>query len=269
MTEKPILNFIKNTLDVIEDIVAIGIAVGILLFGWFVDESIFENATLLWSGVVTILTIMAIGNLRDRSRRLRKIHETVNETFREIKGSKIIEESGADNFFNRSEDEIKNSLMTATEIDMVGITFATTRGNIQELIKDRLKVSAKIRIIMLDNTSDDSLEQLVRRSWSKKANKGDYISMIGYTTDLLEEVINEPGLSGSFEIGYLPFIPSIGMTLVDMGQDTGVGVVSLYHQLKKPSQTFSFSKHNDPETCRFYIDQFNLMWAECNKHKLK
>src|SRR5688572_4888046 len=94
-----ILNFLRSILDVIEDLAAITIAGGILAFGWFVDKELFQNNPLLWSGVVSILIVMAIGNLRDRRIRFQKIHQTVDKTYHEILGSKTIVTMGADDFF--------------------------------------------------------------------------------------------------------------------------------------------------------------------------
>ncbi len=264
-----IVNLLRNGLDVIEDLVAIFIAAGILIFGWFVDQEIFQNDPLLWSGVVMILIVMAIGNLRDRRRRFRKIHKTVDETLQEIRGNKVYEVSGADHFFKGKQEEIQEKLLKATTIDLIGITLSTTVGKTLDLIKDHLKANGNVRIIILDSKSDDALAQLVKHSWSKKASKEKYIAMIENTSDLLEEISNEPGLNGSFEIGYLPFISSVGMTLVDSNQNTGVGIVTIYHQLKKASPAFCINKHDDPETFHFYCEQFNLMWDECNTNKVK
>jgi len=264
-----ITNFLRSVLDVIEDLVTITIAAGILIFGWFVDKEIFQNNPLLWSGVVSILIVMAIGNLRDRRRRFQKIHQTVDKTLQEVLGNKIITTMGADEFFKGRMEKIQDKLLNATTIDLLGITLSTTVGATLKLIKDRLKANGKIRIIILDSNSDEALEQLVKQSWSKRASKEKYIDMIENTSDLLEEVSNEPGIKGSLEIGYLPFIPSVGMTLVDAKKDTGAGIVKVYQQLKKGTRSFYFNKHDAPETFDFYCEQFNLMWAECKTNKVK
>ncbi|WKZ47935.1 MAG: hypothetical protein QY306_01045 [Anaerolineales bacterium] len=264
-----IANFLKSVFDVIEDLVAIAIAVGILLFGWFVDSAVFQDNPLLWSGVISILIVMAVGNLRDRRSRFQKIHQSVDRTLQEILGSKIITTMGADDFFRGGLEKIEGKLLHATTIDLAGITLSTTAGTTLKLIKDRLKANGKVRIIILDSNSDAALEQLVKQSWSKRASKEKYIAMIENVSDLFEEVSNEPGIRGSFEVGYLPFIPSVGMTLVDTKKDGGVGIVKVYQQLKKGSRLFYFSKHDAPETFEFYCEQFNLMWAECRTNKVK
>ncbi len=264
-----IVNFLRGVFDVIEDLVTIVIAVGILIFGWFVDKEIFQNSPLLWSGVVSILIIMAIGNLRDRRRRFQKIHQTVDRILQEILGNKVVTTMGADEFFKVGMEKIQERLLHATTIDLLGITHSTTVGATLKIIKDRLKANGKVRIIVLDSNSDAALEQLVRQSWSKRASKQKYTAMIENVSDLLEEVGNEPGVRGSFEIGYLPFIPLVGMTLVDAKKDTGVGIVKVYQQLKKGSRLFFFNKHDASETFDFYCEQFNLMWAECKANKVK
>ena len=138
-----IINFLRGMLDVIEDLVTIGIAAGILIFGWFVDKEVFQNNPLLWSGVVSILIIMAIGNLRDRRRRFQKIHQTVDKTLQEVLGNKIIMTMGADEFFKDRMEKIQDKLMSATTIDILGITLSTTVGTTLDLIKDRLKQTEK------------------------------------------------------------------------------------------------------------------------------
>ena len=233
------------------------------------DKSIFQNSPLLWSSIVSMLTIMAIGNLRDRRRRLRKIHKAVDETLREIRGNKIIEVSGADHFFERDDDSIQDRLRNARTIDIIGITLSTTVGITRELVKDRLKDKTNIRIIILDNSYDDSLKQLVKRSWSKRASKEKYVALIDNTSDLLEDIGIKSGLTGSFKIGYLPFIPSVGMTIIDCKSSSGVGIVEVYHQLIKTSKKFYINRHDDPETFEFYCKQFELMWSECETNKVK
>jgi hypothetical protein len=264
-----ILNFLKSIFDVIEDLVAIGIAISILIFGWSKDTDAFKNSPLLWGGIVSILTIMAIGNLRDRRYRFQKIHTTVEKTFQEILDHKIVIPMAADDFFKDGAEKIQDSLLNAATIDLLGITLSTTAGTTLKLIKDRLKANGKVRIIILDSTSDTALEQLVQQSWSKRASKEKYIALLDNVSDLLEEISNEPGIKGSFEIGYLPFIPSVGMTLVDSKKDNGAGIVKVYQQLKKGSRLFYFNKHDAPETFEFYCEQFNLMWAECKVNKVK
>lgn len=264
-----ITNFLTSVLNVIEDLVTIFIAAGILLFGWFVDKEIFQNNPLLWSGVISILIIMAIGNLRDRSRRFQKIHQTVDKTYKEILGNKILVTPGADEFFKIGKGEIQDKLFNSTTIDLIGITLSTTVGTTLNLIKDRLKSNGKIRIIILDSKSDNALEQLVKQSWSKRASKAKYVAMLENTSDLLEEISNEPGIKGSFEIGFLPFIPSVGITLVDSKKATGVGIVKVYQPLQKKNLSFYISKHDSPETFDFYCEQFNLMWAECKTNRIR
>jgi hypothetical protein len=264
-----VLTLFINVLDVIEDLVVIFIASGYLLYGWFVDKEIFQNAPVLWSGVAMILGLMTIANLRDRRRRFRKIHETVDETLQEIRGSKVVEFAGADHFFKGEQEEIRDRLINARTIDLLGITLSTTVGPSRELIKNRLGANGEVRIIILDSSSSDALTQLVKRSWSKKASIEKYTAMLENTSDLLEEISSEPGSTGSFEIGYLPFIPSVGMTLVDSRQENGVGIVSIYHQLKKSNLAFCIYKKRDPETFNFYCEQFDLMWDDCKTNKVK
>jgi hypothetical protein len=270
MKWESIKQFLRDTLDLIEDIFAIIIALSILLFGWFVDKDLFQNSPLLWSGIVAILTIMAIGNLRDRRRRLWKIHQTVDETLREMRAKKkFIEISGADDFFEADEDSIQNRLRNAKTIDIVGITLSTTVGSRRELVKDRLKEKTTIRIIILDNNHDDSLEQLVKRSWSKRVSKKRYGGLIDHTSDLLEDIGIKTGLKGSFRVGYLPFLPSVGMILVDSNLLSGAGIVEVYHQLAKASKKFYINQHDDPRTFEFYRQQFELMWSECEANTVK
>src|SRR5689334_8957433 len=101
-----IANFLRGVLDVIEDLVTIAIATGILILGWFIDKEVFQNNALLWSGVISILIVMAIGNLRDRSRRFQKIHQTVDKTLQEVIDNKIIMTMGADEFFKIGMEKI-------------------------------------------------------------------------------------------------------------------------------------------------------------------
>ena len=84
-----------------------------------------------------------------------------------------------------------------------------------------------MRIIILDGSSNEALEQLVKRSWSNKASVEKYTYMLENARDLLVEIgLESEKYAGSLELRYLPFVPSIGLTLVDSENNNGVGIVT-------------------------------------------
>jgi len=106
MTKKKLKKWFDKIINIIEDIVTILIAMGMLIFGWFIDNDLFTNNILLWSGVISILIIMAIGNIRDRNKLYNDIQETTEKTLAEIINSKIYDVDGADQLFTAKKSKI-------------------------------------------------------------------------------------------------------------------------------------------------------------------
>jgi len=252
MTKKKLKKWFDKIINIIEDIVTILIAMGMLIFGWFIDNDLFTNNILLWSGVISILIIMAIGNIRDRNKLYNDIQETTEKTLAEIINSKIYDVDGADQLFTAKKSKISERIESGTTIDVLGITLSTSVGDLLEKIKERVKVGSEIRIIIIDSDSEEVLSQLVKVSWSKKAKIQKYKSMIDNTIDLIKELGIENKFNGSLKIGLLPFIPNFGLTLIDSNQENAYGIVTLYTQLRNIKRFFTISSKDTPKTFKFY-----------------
>jgi hypothetical protein len=268
-SEFKLKDVLRWALDVIEDLVSIAIAAALLIYGWLVDQEVVKNTPLVLSTIIGILIIMAIGNLRDRRNRFRQMQETVEQTLQEVEGNKIYEVAGADKFFSEGRHEFHNKMIPiASSIAISGITLSGTVGRILDPLKDRLRAGAQVRVMMLDSTADDALRQLVKCSWSKKAKVEKYVAMLENSSDLLKDIGSESGLVGSFEIGYLPFVPSVGITLIESEHKSDTALVEIHHQLRKCSRGFQVDSSEDPESFQLYREQFELMWKECRTEKI-
>lgn len=246
--------------DVIEEIVSILLITVLLVYAWLVDRAVLQNVPLLLGSAISILILIAISNLRDRLYRFRRIQETVEQTRRAVLESTIYQVAGADEFFGGRDESYGDLLSTASSIAISGITLSGTVQTYRATLRERLEAGARIRLLIIDPTSEDVLKQIVSRSWSSVATPDYYRGSLGFISELIENIGNTPKATGSLEIGYLPFVPSFGVMLVNPKEKNGAGFVEIYHHLTDKSPGFRISTGGDPQTFQLYRQQFELMW---------
>ncbi len=89
------------------------------------------------------------------------------------------------------------------------------------------------------------------------------------TASLVEVIASSPDITGSLELGYLPYLPAYGFSMVDPDTPDGIIVVELYHHRStEDNPTFELSAARDGEWYQFFRRQFDLMWASCRVVKL-
>ena len=261
-------DLLRWAFEVIEEVVSLLIAAGILVYTEFVAPEQPGNTSLLLDGTILIAGLIAISNLRDRLYRFRRIHESVEQTRQAIRDCTIHQTVGADRFFIGRDESYGELLSTASSISISGITLSGTVQSFRATLRERLEAGAQIRLIILDPTSDEALRQLVLRSWSSVATPEYYKGSLGFISELIGNIGNTPQATGSLEIGYLPFVPSFGITLVSPGQKNGTGFVEIYQHMTDASPGFRIDADKDPSTFQLYREQYNKMWRKCRTQKI-
>lgn len=259
---------LRAVADVIEEIVSILLITALLAYAWFVDHTVLQDVPLLLGSAISILILVAISSLRDRLYRFRRIQEIVEETRQAILENTIIHVTRADEFFGGRDASYADLLSTASSIAISGITLSGTVQTYRATFRERLEAGAWIRLLIIDPTSEDVLKQIVLRSWSNVATPDYYKGSLGFISELVENIGNTPRAAGSLEIGYLPFAPSFGVTLVDPEEKDGAGFVEIYHHLTDKSPGFGISAGKDARTFQLYREQFELMWKASSTKRI-
>lgn len=259
---------LRRVPDVIEEVVSILIIIVLLVYAWLVDHAVLQDVPLLLGSAIAILILIAISNLRDRLYRFRRIQDQVEKTHQAILKSAIYQVAGADEFFTGRDDSYGELLSTASSIAISGVTLSGTVQTYRATLRERLEAGARVRLLIIDPTSEEVLAQIVRRSWSSVATPDYYKGSLGFISELIENIGNIPNATGSLELGYLPFVPSFGVTLTDPEEKDGAGFVEIYHHLTDKSPGFQISPSTDPQTFQLYHEQFELLWKASNIRKI-
>ena len=254
--------------DVIEEIVSLIIAIIILVYTNYIAPSDPNNIVLLLNGVLLVVGLVAISNLRDRLYRFRKIQGAVDKISLDVQERTIYKSTGPDEFFTGRDESYGEYLSSASSIGISGITLSGTIQTHRLTLQRSLEKGSQIKIIILDPESDDALNQLVLRSWSNSATAEYYKGSLKFISELITNIGNTQQAKGTLEIGYLPFVPSLGMTILENEKLQGVAFIELYHHLTDSSPGFFIDESKAPNSFQLYHIQFEKMWKKCKIQKI-
>ncbi len=253
--------------DIIGDLISIIIAASLIIrIQTQKTPSSISDISELLTGVLAILILIALNGIWDRFKKLRHIEDLLEKN-QKVLDSKVFERVRAEEFFQRETSLDQSVFENATRIDISGITLGNTSSEFSYILGKRLSLGATIRIILLD-TNQEELNQIVKRSWGT-ATPEYYKDRISNTSALLRIVGNTAKPKGTLEIGYLPFVPSFGITIIDSNKSEGRGWIEIYHHNStEPSPSFEITAKNDSYWFRFFSEQFDLMWKQCKVEKI-
>ncbi|MEX2160986.1 MAG: hypothetical protein WD751_03645 [Anaerolineales bacterium] len=260
-------------LNQIEDIFAILVALAVLIWGWLINESILENVPLLLGGITAILTLIVIGHWRDRRKLFAENIKLSKQILTEIDSKTIIQfESGdsillpRDEAFEKRGKNFGATLAGASTIGLCGRTLSSTVKEHESRLTKALQSGADVRIILIDPDERTALEQLVEVSWSDAAKVEVYNHLIKYSSELLASIGKSKGISGSLKIGFLPYVPSFGLTVLNGQTNEGVIFVKLWFHGENISLGPLFDKVSSPNRFGQFAGQFEKMWDDCKEH---
>ena len=173
----------------------------------------------------------------------------------------------AGDFFT-SQSSLPNQLLSnASTICLSGFTLGRTTREYLRFLDERLRAGAAVRIMILEPKQELLEECAVRSSGITSADH--WRKRLDSTVSLVEAIGNSPDITGSLELGYLPYLPSYGFSMVDPDAPDGITVVELYHHRSaEDNPTFELRVVRDGEGYQFFRRQFDLMWASCRVEKL-
>ena len=169
----------------------------------------------------------------------------------------------AEDFLFSSNVISNQTFSAANTIFLSGMTLTRTTREHMYVLGQRLIAGASIRIMILDS-SDNLMEELALRSYGGTTaaywkNRLDSVSTV------IDVIAKTPGATGKLEIGYLPYIPSFGLTMINPDDELkGICFLEIYHHKSaEPNPTFILTASEDTFWYKFFRNQFEILWQSC------
>jgi hypothetical protein len=174
----------------------------------------------------------------------------------------------ASRFFSTEQRISRQSLSGANVIYLSGVNLTRTLREYLHILGERLVAGAHIRVIIVDYQSDTALKELIAKSVesAKIENRQAALKAASTTVELLAQT---PGAKGKLDVGFLPYIPHFGLTLIEPDSPNGICSVALYHHRSlEPTIKFQLTAADDPEWYNFFRKQYENLWLSCRVHSL-
>jgi len=252
--------FVEWLLDNLFDFVTILVA-GFLVIRYQLRSPTTTDITEIVVWILGVLGLLAVSGLWERNRRLHRI-EKLAEEGRDLASRYLSRKVYASDFFLSDRRLSVKELSSANTIYFVGKVLTRTSREFMYVLGQRLAAGATIRFVILDPESETVLQQAVLQSFEAPIEF--WRDTLRTTETVIEALAKTPNSKGKIEIGYLPYIPSFGLSLVDPDQAHGICFVELYqHRSAEPHPTFEVRASDDPHWFKFFKDQFEKMWESC------
>jgi len=259
MKQSRIQAFVEWLLDNLFDVITIVVAAS-LVIRYQISPPTSADITEIVTWILAVLGLLAVSGLWDRNRRLHRI-EMLTEEGRDLALRYISRKVYASDFFSERRLTAKD-LSSANTVYFVGKVLARTSREFLHILGQRLAEGATIRFVILDPGSEPLLQQAALQT--AMAPIEFWRDTLRTTETVIAALAETPDANGRVEIGYLPYIPSFGLVLVDPDQTHGFCFVELYqHRSAEPHPTFELSATDDPYWYKFFRDQFVRMWESC------
>lgn len=221
--------------------------------------------------LLAILALMAISGLWERNRRLDKIEKLVQENH-DLALKEYGENAKAHHFFANDTNFLhqisKTRFDNAKQIYLSGMSLRRTIRTLQPTLEQRLIAGVHVRVIILDGKSPLLMEELTLRSAGAKKAKG-WREVIENANDDIQTIVQRlpKNAKGTLEVGFLPYIPSFGMVLINANERNGydkICYVEIYHHRStEANPTFVINYQDDETWFKFYASQYDLLWKSC------
>ncbi len=212
--------------------------------------------------MIGILGLIAVSGFWDRNRRLRRI-EKLSEESRDLVLRRLSGKVLAGDFFISQTRLSDATFSSATTIYLVGITLTRTTRQYMHILGQRLQSGAHIKLVIVDSANDSVMQEMAYRSMGNTSPE--YWRTRMRTVEAVVQAIGSSATgNGKMEVGFLPYIPSFGLTMIDPDQPHGSCYVELsIHRSAEPNPTFELKALDDPHWFKFFRNQFDILWKSC------
>lgn len=234
-----------------------GITIITVLFAFYIiaisqTSKISTDVLLQW--ILAILGLLAISELIERVRKLKRIEDTGNETLKVIK-NKFSGKPKSDEFFLKRLPQLEPYLSKAKDIRLSGYSLQRTiRENIHILAK-RLEEGATIKILLVDPES--KIEK----------GKSNHSSMV--TLQSIEWLQTQVKNNGKIELKFTKEDPHYNIIAIDPNDEAGIMFIEFFSQrwVTEGRPRVELSSIEDSYWFKYYINQYELIWKdyECQK----
>lgn len=263
MKEDKLLTFVEFILDNVFDIATILVAAFLVIQNEFQPFTNEELPTLI-TWLLAVLGLLAVSGVWERSRRIKKIEidlRKLNETISKRFDGRI----GPSEFFLPAKSFPDDFFSSANSILLVGITLNRTTRRFMHVLCQRLLAGCHIRFVLIDPTLDAVMETMSRRSMGDTTPQF-WRSRMATVEEVISVIQNTPNSIGTVEVGYLPYIPSFGLSMIDSNEARGLTFVEIYHhRTAEENPMFQVSAGDDPIWWSFFKNQAEIMWNDCRK----
>lgn len=179
------------------------------------------------------------------------------------------ERPSANDFFQKLPN-IDALIQNADNIDMCGVTLTSTINRQLSNMRERLRVGAKIRILIVDPNSK-ALDMSGDRSDTGEASYYRHrlestFQDIGYLLKTWRREQKQgiiPPNEGSVSVRLIPFAPSFSILAFDVNRPDSKVLVEIYpHKSPDRSPQFTLDRQRDGDWYRFFVEQFENMWKD-------
>ena len=256
---------VSFVLDNLVDLITISVAAFLIVRNEVSPFGINDfNKLATW--ILGVLGLIAISGLWERNRRLTRIEKMLHGNH-DLVLKHFSGKNRACDFFMSGSNLSIDDLSSATSIFFSGVTLSGTTKEYAYILGKRLVAGATIRFVVIDPV-DSVLEELISRSWAD-ATQAYYKDRIKTVESLIDYISRTPDAKGKVELGYLPYHPSFGLTLIDPDQPRGLCYVELYqHKSADPNPSFRIQASEDPIWFDFFYKQSKILWDSCRVVKL-
>jgi hypothetical protein len=260
--------FVEWILDNVFDSMALGVA-AYMFIRHQIKPFTLENVPDLATGLLGVLGLLAISGVWDRNRRLSRIERFAREG-RDLVERRLNEKARAGDFFSsESERQIPSDVFSsATRILISGISLTRTAREYMFTLGQRLVAGATVRVMIVDPGSEQVLAELALRSVGDTTSEY-WRNRLDTVVTIVQAIAKTPGSKGTLSIGFLPYIPSFGLILVDSNESHGFGFAEIYHHKSiEPTPFFEFQKSEDPYWFDYFSRQAEILWNSCRVEEL-
>ena len=218
----------------------------------------FVRTEVLLQWILAILGLLAVSELIERFRRIRRIEETTTKTLFAIE-SRFGDRISADLFFMKRLPALAGYLENATDIRLSGVALQRTiRENIHVLAQV-LKEGADLQVILV-NPDGEAAKRIADPSANfpleaLKANTQMTIQNLRWLSAL-------PERKGSVELRFIEEEPYYNVVAINPEKESGIIFVEIYPQrwVSGSRPRFELTAGRDAYWFAYFREQFTQLW---------
>jgi len=219
------------------------------------STAISTDTLLQW--ILAILGLLAVSELVERWRKLRRIEDVSNQTLKAVQ-SKIGERARAEDFFAKRLPPLEPYIEKATDIRLSGYSLQRTIRENRYIISQRLKDGACLRILIVDP------ELLTGKPLvSEPGEKHDPLGSI-MALENLRWLSKQPDSKGKVEVKFMNEEPRFNILAIDPEEILGVVFVEFYPQrwIHGSRPRMELTPERDNYWYHYFREQFDRIWED-------